>query len=160
VIVAAVVAATAAGCGSQASPPPAKAPEAAAKPAPTLIVFRRVRYEGATLRTLSLHADGSVHVDVPGGGAGGSTFEGRLRPTELRGIRHTIDATPWRSLSSRKVAYIRGSGAYFMLRHRGHDYVAMADRMSRDLVPVVRSLNGVLNGGLTAKRVTHRFYTP
>jgi hypothetical protein len=128
--------------------------------APTLITFRRVRYEGATLRTLKVHADGAIDIDIPGGGAGWSDYAGTLKPAALQEIRRAIDGTPWRSLTRKKVVYQR-SGAYFMLRRAGHDYIAMADGMSKDLVPVVDRLNGVLSGeGVSKKELGHRFYTP
>ena len=52
------------------------------------------------------------------------------------------------------------SGAYYMMKRSGRDYVAMADHMSKDLVPVVKTLNGVLNGGYSRKDVGHRYFTP
>jgi hypothetical protein len=133
----------------------------AAKPAPqNLIVFRRFRYEGATLRTLYLHADGTMDIEVPGGGAGGARFAGRVTPATLEAVRRLVRRTPWDDLSARKVTYDR-SGAYFMLRHDGVEHVAMAAGMSRDLVPVVDRLNGILNGrGRAEHHVIHRFTSP
>ena len=163
-----LTAAVLAGCGSTSEAPPVKRASLHTFPtgpgdgskAPTLITFRRVRYEGATLRTLKVHADGAIDIDIPGGGAGWSDYAGTLKPAALREIRRTIGRTPWGSLTHRKVVYQR-SGAYFMLRHRGHDYIAMADGMSKDLVPVVDRLNGVLSGeGVSKKELGHRFYTP
>jgi hypothetical protein len=151
-----------ASCGGTAEHPRAKEQTATAEahaPAAsaTVITFRRVRYEGATLRTLYVHADGSIKVDVPGGGAGGAKFEGRLEPGTLRAIRRDVSRTPWSDLSHRRVVYDR-SGAYFILRHRGVEHVAMADGMSPDLVGLVDRLNGVLNGeGRAEYRVVHRF---
>jgi hypothetical protein len=125
-----------------------------------LIVFRRVRYEGATLRTLYLHADGSMDIEVPGGGAGGSRYAGRVTPATLKAVERLVRRTPWDDLSGHKVTYDR-SGAYFMLRHDGVEHVAMASGMSKDLVPVVDRLNGILNGrGRAEHRVIHRFTTP
>ena len=158
-LVGALVALGFAGCGesgdSHAARPPAKA---AAKPqAPTLIVFRRVRYEGATLRTLYVHADGSLQVDVPNGGAGGANFTGKLTADALREVRATLAKTPWTHLTRRRVLYNR-SGAYFMLHRRGEDYVAMADGMSRDLKPLVTRLNAILVGDARGeRRVVHRW---
>ena len=156
------VAAALAGCGASDDPKPPRvdAPAAQARTEPQpLIVFRRVRYEGATLRTLKLYENGAVDIDIPNGGAGWSDYTGSLRPAALQRIRRTIEGTPWHSLSKRKVTYDR-SGAYFMMRRGGDDYVAMADRMSKDLVPVIRSLNGVLDGGYTGKQEGHRFAMP
>ena len=158
-LVGALVALGFAGCGSSgdshAARPPAKA--AAKPPAPTLIVFRRVRYEGATLRTLYVHADGSLQVDVPNGGAGGANFTGKLTADALREVRATLAKTPWTHLTRRRVLYNR-SGAYFMLHRRGEDYVAMADGMSADLIPIVDRLNNVLNGeGQVRHETVHRF---
>jgi hypothetical protein len=125
-----------------------------ARPAPrTVIVFRRVRYEGATLRTMTVRSDGSLKIDVPGGGAGGAKFEGRLRPRALRGLRRAIARTPWHHLSRRTVLFDR-SGAYFMLHYRGQDVVAMASGMSVDLEPLIARLNRILT---TPHRVVHRF---
>jgi len=150
---------------------------AAAKPAPanedaatwgnrakgprTLIVFRRVRYEGATMRILYVRADGSLKIDIPNGGAGGAKFDGRLTPRALRAVRRELAATPWRHLSRRRVPYVPfdTSGAYFMLHRGGRDYIAMASGMSRDLLPIVRRLNEVFNGkGQSRHKVEHRFH--
>ena len=146
------------GSGTAASKRTAPAARTAAKPeAPTLIVFRRVRYEGATLRTMYVHADGSLKIDVPNGGAGGANFTGKLTADALREVRAALAKTPWKHLSRRKVLYNR-SGAYFMLHHRGEDYVAMADGMSADLVPLIDRLNNVLNGdGQSRHDTVHRF---
>ena len=62
-----------------------------------------------------------------------------------------------RTSRHKRVLYNR-SGAYFMLHHEGEDYVAMADGMSADLVPLVDRLNNVLNGDGQSQHVTvHRF---
>jgi hypothetical protein len=136
--------------------PPAKT-DTAKPDSPTLIVFRRVRYEGATLRTMYVHADGSLKIDVPNGGAGGSNFTGKLTADALREVRATLARTPWKHLTRRRVLYDR-SGAYYMLHRRGEDYVAMADGMSADLVPVIERLNDVLNGdGQSRHDLVHRF---
>jgi hypothetical protein len=151
------------GCGATDDPKPAaQAPARAAAAKPDkqpLIEFRRVRYEGATMRILRLYDDGAVDIDIPNGGAGWSDYTGLLRPRALERIRGAIEDTPWRHLTRRKVTYDR-SGAYYMMKRDGHDYVAMADRMSKDLVPVVQTLNGVLNGGYSRKDVGHRYFTP
>jgi hypothetical protein len=132
---------------------------AARTAAPKLIVFRRVRFEGATLRTLTLRDDGSFTLDVPGGGAGGAFYDGRVTPATLRAVRRDIARTPWRHLTRRKAVYDK-SGAYFMLRQDGRDHVAMSSGMSADLLPVVTRLNGVINGdGVASKRLKHRMYT-
>jgi hypothetical protein len=131
--------------------------EARARVKRNIIVFRRVRYEGATLRTLYLHPDGTMNVDVPGGGAGGSKFVGRVKPAVLAAIKRDIARTPWRALSRRRVTYNR-SGAYFMLRHDGREHIAMARHLSPDLVPIIDRLNAVLNGeGRSEYHVVHRF---
>jgi hypothetical protein len=148
-------AAVVAGCGGSHHTRAEAQARAPAKP--DIIVFRRVRYEGATLRTLHLHPDGTMDVDVPGGGAGGAKFAGRLKPAMLRAIKRDIARTPWDALSHRKVTYNR-SGAYFMLRHDGREHIAMAAGMSRDLVPLVDRLNAVLNGeGRAEYHLIHRF---
>jgi hypothetical protein len=157
------------GCGSRerdAGPAPAAARPAAtpaATPAPAarhgrkLIVFRRVRYEGATMIVMSLYADGFVRLDVPNGGAGGAAFESRTTPRVVRGVRRAIAATPWRHLSPRKVRF-DGSGAYFMLHHGGEDYIAMCDGMSADLKPLVTRLNAILVGDARGpRRTVHRW---
>jgi hypothetical protein len=126
----------------------------------TLIVFRRVRYEGATMRILSVRADGSLKIDIPNGGAGGAKFNGRLTRRALRAVRHDLAATPWRHLSRRRTPYVpfNTSGAYFMIHRAGRDYVAMASGMSPDLLPIVRRLNEVLSGkGQSRHNVVHRF---
>ncbi len=154
-----------AGCGS--SEREAGRPAAAARPAATpdpvvqhgreLIVFRRVRYEGATLNVMTLYADGFLKIDVPNGGAGGAKFSSRATPRAVRGVRRAIAQTPWRHLSKRRVRFDR-SGAYFMLHHRGEDYIAMADGMSPDLKPLVTRLNAILTGeGRGERRVVHRW---
>ena len=103
-----------AGCGSREREAgrPAAAAQAAATPAATpdpvarhgrkLIVFRRVRYEGATLNVMTLYADGFVRIDVPNGGAGGAKFVSRATPRAVRGVRRAIAPTPWRHLSKRQ----------------------------------------------------------
>ena len=122
-----------------------------------LMLFRRVRYEGATLNVMTLYADGFLTIDVPNGGAGGAKFESRATPRAVRGVRRAIAETPWRHLSKRRVLFDR-SGAYFMLQHRGEDYVAMADGMSRDLEPLVTRLNAILIGDARGeRRVMHRW---
>jgi len=157
-----------AGCGSGEREAGSRAaaavtPAAAATPTPTqqhgrrLIVFRRVRYEGATMNVLSLYADGFVRIDVPNGGAGGAAFESSTTPRVVRGVRRAIAATPWRHLTRRKVLFDR-SGAYFMLHHRGEDYIAMADGMSADLKPLVTRLNAILVGDARGpRRTVHRW---
>ena len=158
-----------AGCGSgeREAGVPAAAAHAAATPAATpdpvarhgrkLIVFRRVRYEGATLNVMTLYADGFVRIDVPNGGAGGAKFVSRATQRAVRGVRRAIAHTPWRHLSKRRVLFDR-SGAYFMLHHRGEDYIAMADGMSPDLKPLVTRLNAILIGdGRGERRVVHRW---
>jgi hypothetical protein len=153
----AVIALGMAGCGGSATKPGATNAAAAAKASPTLIVFRRVRYEGATLRTMTVHADGSLQIDVPNGGAGGANFTGKLTAQALREVRNALASTPWTHLTKRSVVYNR-SGAYFMLHRGGQDYVALAARMSSDLVPIVDRLNEVLNGnGQVDHTTVHRF---
>jgi hypothetical protein len=158
-LIGAVLALALAGCGARSQPAegPAAAEPARAQPR-DLVVFRRVRFEGATLNVLHVRSDGSLEIDVPNGGAGGAEFASRLTPRALRGIRHALAATPWESLSRKRVRYDH-SGAYFMLHRAGEDYIAMADGMSRDLLPIVARLNAVLNGAgqVSEKRVAHRF---
>ena len=162
-LLSALVALGFAGCGgNEKSAPVAAKPGSAAqahagKEPPTLIVFRRVRYEGATLRTMYVRADGSLEIDVPNGGAGGATFTGRLSREALREVRTALASTPWTHLTRKRVLYNR-SGAYFMLHRRGEDYIAMADGMSADLIPIVDRLNNVLNGeGQVRHETVHRF---
>ena len=158
-----------AGCGSgetettgaPAAARPAATPAAAPashRAARDLIVFRRVRFEGATLNVMTVRADGSLKIDVPNGGAGGAKFVSRLTPRALRGVRRSIAATPWRHLSKRRVPFDR-SGAYFMLHYRGEDHIAMADGMSIDLKPIVTRLNGILTGSGQPRhrQVVHRW---
>ena len=136
---------------------PTATPDPAARHGRALIVFRRVRYEGATLNVMTLYADGFVKIDVPNGGAGGAKFVSRAKPRALRGVRRAIAATPWRHLSRRRVVFDR-SGAYFMLHHRGEDHIAMADGMSPDLKPLVTRLNAILTGpGRGERHVVHRW---
>jgi hypothetical protein len=163
-IVPVALAAALAGCGEAAPPPRDQAPvRTAAKPAsssPKILVFRRIRYEGATTRTLILREDGTFDVNIPNGGAGGSQFEGELTPAMLRTVRRDIARTPWDHLSRRKAAY-DASGAYFMVRHAGREHVAMSAGMSRDLMPLVTHANSVLNGkGRARYENKHRFYFP
>jgi hypothetical protein len=125
-----------------------------------LIVFRRIRYEGATMRTLYLHHDGTMQVEIPGGGTGASRYDGRVTASTLRAVRALVRRVDWRHLSPRRVQ-LDGSGAYYMLRRGKTEHVAMASGMSRDLVPVVRRLNGVLNGeGVATRRAVHKFNIP
>jgi hypothetical protein len=158
-----------AGCGSgeaettraPAAARPAATPAATAAPrhaARDLIVFRRVRFEGATLNVMTVRSDGSLKIDVPNGGAGGAKFVSRVTPRALRGVRRAMARTPWRHLSKRKVVFDR-SGAYFILHHRGEDYIAMADGMSVDLKPLVTRLNAILTGGgqRSERRLVHRW---
>ena len=143
---------------------PARWARQTAQPRPdapeNLIVFRRIRYEGATMRTLYLHHDGTMQVEVPGGGTGAARFDGRVTAGTLHDVRALVRRIDWRHLSRRKVE-LDGSGAYYMLRHGHDEHVAMASGMSRDLVGVVRRLNDVLNGeGVASKRPVHRFNIP
>jgi hypothetical protein len=173
-IAAATCAAFLAACGAdtdERAAPPAAAKPAAAKPAaakarpaapkaPAFLVFRRVRYEGATMRILTLRTDGAMSIDIPNGGAGGSFFSGRLKPRALRSIRRMVARTPWGHLSRRKVV-LDDSGAYYMFHRNGKDYIGMASGMSPDLLPLVRRLNGVFIGqGVAYKKTDHRFHTP
>jgi hypothetical protein len=122
-----------------------------------VIVFRRVRYEGATLRTLYLHRDGTIDIEVPGGGTGAARFDGSVTDETLRDVKTLVRRVDWNHLSPKKVE-LDGSGAYYMLRHGGKEHVAMASGMSVDLVPVVKRLNGILNGdGRRTHRALHRF---
>ena len=154
-----------AGCGSserEAARPatpatPAATPDPVARHGRELIVFRRVRYEGATLNVMTLYADGFLKIDVPNGGAGGAKFVSRATPRAVRGVRRAIARTPWRHLSKRRVLFDR-SGAYFMLHHRGEDHIARADGMSPDLKPLVTRLNAILIGDARGERRTvHRW---
>ena len=139
---------------------PAATPEPAVRHGRKLIVFRRVRYEGATLNVMTLYADGFVKIDVPNGGAGGAKFVSRATPRAMRGVRRALRTTPWGHLSKRRVLFDR-SGAYFMLHRRGEDYIAMADGMSPDLKPLVTWLNAILTGdGRGERRTVHRWGTP
>jgi hypothetical protein len=136
---------------------PAATPDPGAGHGRKVIVFRRVRYEGATLNVMTLYADGFLTIDVPNGGAGGAKFVSEATPRAVRGVRRAIARTPWRHLSMRKVVFDR-SGAYFMLHHRGRDHIAMADGMSADLEPVVTRLNAILTGdGRGERRLVHRW---
>jgi hypothetical protein len=174
VIVAAVVATLVAACGdgddagldrrptvtARSADDTLQPQDRAAEHARDLIVFRRIRYEGATLRTLYLRRDGSMDIEVPGGGAGGSRYTGRVTGATLRAVKRLVARTPWDALSAHRVTYDR-SGAYFMLRHGGEERIAMAAHMSRDLVPLVDRLNGILNGeGRAEHRAIHRFFQP
>ena len=136
---------------------PTATPAPAAKHGRELIVFRRVRYEGATLNVMTLYADGFVKIDVPNGGAGGAKFLAQATPRAVRRVRRLLESTPWRHLSKRRVLFDR-SGAYFMLHHRGEDYIAMADGMSPDIKPLVTQLNAILVGDARGERRTvHRW---
>ena len=136
---------------------PAATPDPVARHGRELIVFRRVRYEGATLNVMTLYADGFLKIDVPNGGAGGAKFVSQATPRALRGVRRAITATPWTHLSKRRVLFDR-SGAYFMLHHAGEDHIAMADGMSPDLKPLVTRLNAILIGdGRGERRTVHRW---
>jgi len=136
---------------------PTATPDPVARHGRKLIVFRRVRYEGATLNVMTLYADGFLTIDVPNGGAGGARFVSRATPRAVRSTRRLIAKTPWRHLSKHRVLFDR-SGAYFMLHHRGEDYIAMADGMSRDLKPLVTQLNAILVGDARGeRRVVHRW---
>jgi hypothetical protein len=136
---------------------PAVIPEPVARHGRKLIVFRRVRYEGATLNVMTVYADGFLKIDVPNGGAGGAKFVSQATPRAMRGVRRAIAATPWKHLSKRRVLFDR-SGAYFMLHRRGEDYMAMADGMSPDLKPLVTRLNAILTGdGRGERRTVHRW---
>ena len=136
---------------------PAATPEPVARHGRKLIVFRRVRYEGATLNVMTVYADGFLTIDVPNGGAGGAKFVSRATPRAVRGVRRAIADTPWRHLTKRKVLFDR-SGAYFMLHHRGDDHIAMADAMSADLKPLVTRLNAILVGDARGpRRTVHRW---
>ena len=122
-----------------------------------VIVFRRVRYEGATLRTLYLHRDGTIDIEIPGGGTGAARYDGSVTDETLRDVKALVRRTDWDHLSPKKVP-LDGSGAYYMLRHDGKEHVAMASGMSADLIPVVKRLNGILNGeGRKTHRALHRF---
>jgi hypothetical protein len=166
ILPAAVAAAAFAGCGSDAhnrgdqaastgNGPRLTWSEPADAPA-TLLVVRRIRYEGATLRTLYVHTDGSVNVDVPNGGAGGAKLTGRITPRTLSALRRDIAAIPWRHLSHRK-RQLDASGGYFMVRHAGEEHIAMSSGMSVDLIPLVKRVQGIFNGGIKDRRVQHRF---
>jgi hypothetical protein len=158
-LVGALVALVFAGCGEATKTARRSAPKRAATKAepPNLIVFRRVRYEGATLRTLYVRADGSLKIDVPNGGAGASNFTGKLTRQALREVRSAVASTPWKHLTRKRVLYNR-SGAYYMLHHGDEDYIAMADGMSEDLLPIVERLDGVLNGdGQARHHLVHRW---
>jgi hypothetical protein len=150
-----------AGCGDAkreaARPAATPAAEPAAHHGRELIVFRRVRYEGATMNVMTLYDDGFLKIDVPNGGAGAAKFVSHATPRAMRGVRRAMARTPWRHLSGRKVLFDR-SGAYFMLHHGGEDYVAMADGMSVDIKPLVTWLNAILVGdGRGARRTVHRW---
>jgi len=158
-----------AGCGGSEGEadraPAASRPAATPAPAATppvrhgrvLTVFRRVRYEGATMNVMTLYADGFLKIDVPNGGAGGAKFVSRATARAVRGVRRALARTPWGHLSKRRVVFDR-SGAYFMLHHRGKDYIAMADGMSPDLKPLVTRLNAILIGDARGeRRVVHRW---
>ena len=152
-----------AGCGGAAhSPAPTGPglpiqPQDDPHPPPNVIVFRRIRYEGATMRTLYLHRDGTMDIEVPGGGTGASRFDGSVTPATLAAVKALVHRIDWNDLSRRKVT-LDGSGAYYMLRHAGREHIAMASGMSADLVPVVKRLNGILNGeGRATHRLLHRF---
>ena len=155
----ALAAATVAGCGSS---KPVQQPHQLTKAkAPTIVMFRRIRYEGATLRTMYVHADGAVDIDIPSGGAGGAKQQARLRPAALAAIRSEVARTPWRHLSRRKAGYLAGSGAYFIVRRGAAERVASSDGMSVDLLPLVKRLNRTMNGaGLVDERTRNRFYQP
>jgi len=136
---------------------PAATPDPVARHGRKVIVFRRVRYEGATLNVMTVYADGFLTIDVPNGGAGGAKFVSHATPRAVRGVRRAIAETPWRHLSKRRVLFDR-SGAYFMLHHDGEDHIAMADGMSPDLKPLVTRLNAILTGdGRGERRVVHRW---
>ncbi len=157
------------GCGETASDtastpvrkpaPPARETIPAYK-SPDMLVFRRIRYEGATTRTLVVREDGTFDVNIPNGGAGGSWFTGALTSGMQAAIRRDVARTPWGHLSRRKATLDR-SGAYFILRHGGEEHVAMSAGMSKDLMPLVVRANSVLNGeGRDWYEVRHRFYIP
>jgi hypothetical protein len=158
----AALALAAAGCGGARTPTRTTGglpiqPQDDPHPPPNVIVFRRIRYEGATMRTLYLHRDGTLDIEVPGGGTGASRFDGSVTPATLKAVEALVRRVRWNDLSPRKVA-LDGSGAYYMLRHGGTEHVAMASGMSADLVPVVKRLNGILNGeGRATHRLLHRF---
>ena len=147
-----------AGCGSAPHRATPARTQVAKAQSPTLLVFRRIRYEGATLRTMYLHADGSVHVDIPSGGAGGARQDGRMAPGTLAAVRRQIARTPWDHLSPRKRPYLAGSGAYFIVRRGDSERVLSSAGMSEDLVPLVRRLNAMMNGHGVHVRTHNRFY--
>jgi hypothetical protein len=145
------------GSGRRQAAAPRVAPTPA--PAPVVVTFKRFRLAGATEQVLRVHTDGRFEIDVPSGGAGRAQGAGRLRVARLRAVRRLVRRIDWSDLSPRKAVYDL-SGAYFMVRHAGREHVAMASGMSRDLLPLVRRLDDVLNGGgRAAYRTVQRYYT-
>jgi hypothetical protein len=160
VLPAALAAAALAGCGSEETAQKPEKPRLTWAESPTakntILVVRRLRYEGATLQTMYVHADGSVNLDIPNGGAGGSKYTGHIAPQRFATLQRQISRTPWGHLSRRK-GFLDASGGYWIIRRGNDEHVAMSKRMSVSLLPLVRTMQGVFVGGIKDKRTQHRF---
>jgi hypothetical protein len=151
----AALAAVAGGCGggSASSPAPASSPQpdAAARAsgarvlvkARELVFFQRQGAAGATLDTISVRVDGTARHEKRYGGAGGRFKDEKLEPGQLAKLRRDLARLP--RGDSLGLGAVTG-GATYLMRYDGRTRIGRAGGILRAARPVVKRLDGYIDG--------------
>jgi hypothetical protein len=137
-----------AGCGSGDKSHARARTQAVAKPrAATLVFMQRNGGLAATLDTVAVRTDGSVHLERRYGGAGGQFTDFRLRSADLRRLKARMGAARLAD-PGRPYGRAQAHGYTYILRGEGHTDTALAGAVPRRLRPLVTMLDAVLDDGV------------
>lgn len=123
----------------------ASRPRAAATESPLLVEFQRQGRVSATFDKLRLRTDGSGEIDRRYGGAGRRITKVTVEPRVLREIRAAVRDAPSDPKPSGTPA-ADGSGFHYIVRWDGGQATAETGAVPRALRPLVRRLDGVIDG--------------
>jgi hypothetical protein len=156
-LLATVLVAALAGCGSASKPAPAARRAALAPRAPELVNYQRNGGLAATLDTVTVRADGATRADKRYGGAGRRFDDFRLSAAVMARLRAALGRLPARTPA---VGEGISAGATYLLRYRGVTYVARQGAVPAALRPAVSTLDAIADGAGRGGPVHHVTQAP
>ena len=156
-LLAVVLAAALAGCGSASKPAAAPRAHAAGRRAAELVNYQRNGGLAATLDTVSVRTDGSTRADKRYGGAGRRFDDFRLSAPVMARLRAALDRLPARVPA---VGDGLREGATYLVRYRGRTYVARQGAVPAALRPAVATLDAIADGAGRGGPVHHVTQAP
>jgi hypothetical protein len=108
-----------------------------------LVFFQRQGAAGATLDTISVRVDGTARHEKRYGGAGGRFKDEKLEPGQLAKLRRDLARLP--RGDSLGLGAVTG-GATYLMRYHGRTLIGRAGGILRAARPVVKRLDGYIDG--------------